>query len=236
MNKRTSAFTLIELLVVIAIIAVLTAIAVPAVSGAMNSAQKASTVNSIKQISTLAVAYAADNNYVLPAEGGDGVQPFSVLRTQTNAWYNVLPPLAGLTAASNYRANPADFYARGSMFFVAAAIYPKQKLNSAYFAFGINSQIDHGMTGQAGGTRVSLMRLVNPSRTALFAEAALPDEKKLLPTGGATDSLGQPKVRDERFVGRYGNAGVIGFADGHAEMVPKDKAFDPNVVIWRFAN
>jgi len=236
MKKAPSAFTLIELLVVISIIAVLAALAVPAVSGAMNSSQKASTLNSIKQISTLAVTYAADNNFRLPAEGGDGVQSFGALRTQTNAWYNVLPPLAGLAAASNYRANPASFYDKGSVFYVQAAAYPKQKLNSAYFAFGINSQIDHGMANQPGGTRVNLAGLPNPSRTALFAEAALPDEKHLLPPGGASDSLGQPKVRDERFVGRYGSAGIIGFADGHAEVVPKDKAFDTNVVIWRSAN
>lgn len=235
MKKQPSAFTLIELLVVIAIIAVLAALAVPAVGSAMNSSQKASTLNSIKQISTLAVTYAADNNYRLPAEGGDGVQSFGALRTQTNAWYNVLPPLAGLKAASNYRANPADFYDKSSVFFVGAASYPKQKLNSAYFAFGINSQLDHGLSNQPGGIRVNLARLPHPSRTALFAEAALPDEKHLLPSGGASDSLGQPKVRDERFVGRYGNAGIIGFADGHARIVSKEQAFDTNVVIWRFA-
>ncbi|MBJ7325837.1 MAG: prepilin-type N-terminal cleavage/methylation domain-containing protein [Chthoniobacterales bacterium] len=233
---KNRAFTLIELLVVIAIIAILAALAVPAVGSAMDASQKASTLNSIKQISTLAVTYAADNNYRLPAEGGDGVQSFAALRTQTNAWYNVLPPLAGLQAASNYRANPASFYEKGSVFFVKAALYPKQKLNSAYFAFGINSQIDHGLAAQSGGIQVSLIRLANPSRTALFAEAALPDEKNLLPAGGASDSLGQPKVRDERFVGRHRNAGIIGFADGHAEIVPKDKAFDTNVVIWRLSS
>ena len=87
-----------------------------------------------------------------------------------------------------------------------------------------------------GVSPLAMMMVPSKSPSALFAEAALPDEKHLLPPGGASDSLGQPKVRDERFVGRYGSAGIIGFADGHAEVVPKDKAFDTNVVIWRFAN
>lgn len=235
-NRKQSAFTLIELLVVVAIIAVLAAISVPAVGAAITSSRKSSALSNVRQLSVLAMTYAADNNSMLPAEGGDGVQSFSVLRTATNAWYNVLPPLIGQKAASDYRSNPAAFYQEGSLFFVKGATYPKQKLNYAYFAFGINSQLDHGMTAQAGGTRIRLAQLPKPSRTALFAEAALPDEKNLLPAGGATDSLGQPKVRDERFVGRYNNTGIIGFADGHAEVVPKDKAFDTNVVIWRFAN
>jgi hypothetical protein len=42
----------------------------------------------------------AGGDITLSAEGGDGVQSFGALRTQTNAWYNVLPPLAGLAAAS----------------------------------------------------------------------------------------------------------------------------------------
>jgi len=230
MKKQTTAFTLIELLVVIAIITVLAALAVPAVSGAMNSAQKASTLNSIKQISLLAVTYAAEHNGLLPEEGGEGVQSFGALRTKTNAWYNVLPPLAGLAAASNYRSNPVSFYNKGSVFYVQAAAYPKQKLNRAYFAFGINSQLMDNTQ-----TRIRLYQITRPSRTALFAEAALPDVRNLLPVGGATSDLGQPKVRDRRFVGRYNGAGIIGFADGHAEVVLKDKAFDTNVVIWRFA-
>ena len=70
MKNRTRAFTLIELLVVIAILAVLAALAFPAVGGAVSSSQRASALNSIKQISTLAVTYAADHNGMLPEEGG----------------------------------------------------------------------------------------------------------------------------------------------------------------------
>jgi prepilin-type N-terminal cleavage/methylation domain-containing protein/prepilin-type processing-associated H-X9-DG protein len=228
MKKQPSAFTLIELLVVIAIIAILAALAVPAVGGAMNSSQKASTLNSIKQISTLAVTYAADHNGMLPDEGGEGVQSFNKIKTATNAWYNVLPPMVGLKAARDL--DRASFHDSGSAFFVKAAKYPARMGSSAYFAYGINSQLM-----DKSRTLIRLHQIARPSRTALFAEAALPDEKHLLPAGGAASDLGQPKVRDRRFVGRYNRAGIIGFADGHAEVVPVDRAFDTNVVLWELA-
>ncbi len=115
------------------------------------------------------------------------------------------------------------------MFFIKAASYPKQKLNRAYFAFGINSQL---VTEERPIVR--LTNIPEPERTVLFAEAALPDEKHLLPAGGATDSLGQPKVRDKRFVGRYKETGVISFFDGHAEVVPVSRAnaWSTPAVLW----
>jgi prepilin-type N-terminal cleavage/methylation domain-containing protein/prepilin-type processing-associated H-X9-DG protein len=228
MKKPPSAFTLIELIVVIGILAILAALAVPAVGNAMNSSQKVSTLNSIKQISTLAVAYAADNNGLLPEEGGEGVQSFNKIKTATNAWYNVLPPMAGLKAARDL--DRTTFHDRGSVFFVKAAKYPQKTGSSAYFGYGINSQLMDNTQ-----TRIRLHQITRPSRTALFAEAALPDERNLLPAGGATSDLGQPKVRDRRFVGRYSGAGIIGFADGHAEVVPVNRAFDTNVVHWELA-
>jgi len=225
---KNHAFTLIELLVVIAIIAILSALAVPAVGGALDSSQKASTLNSIKQISTLAVTYAADNNGLLPEEGGEGVQSFSKIKVAANAWYNVLPQLGGLKAAKDL--DRGSFHAPDSPFFVKAAKYPSKTGSSAYFAYGINSQLM-----DIGRTRIRTFQISDPTRTVLFAEAGLPDEKDLLPPGGSTSDLGQPKVRDRRFVGRYRGAGIIGFADGHAEVVPVAKAFDTNFVRWELA-
>lgn len=221
----TNAFTLIELMVVVAITAVLVALAVPAVKGAMTSSLKASSLNNIRQIGALAVTYAADNDGMLPDEGGEGLQSLNKIKLATNAWYNVLPALGGLKPAKDHTRD--TFHTPHSVFFVKGAKYPKSTGSSAYFAYGINSQLM-----SPGQAVIRLSQISRPSRTALFAEAALPDEKNLLPSGGGTSDLGQPKVRDRRFVGRYGGAGIIGFADGHAEIVPKDKAFDTNVVLW----
>gem|GEM_PF-2971048 len=160
MKNRTRAFTLIELLVVIAILAVLAALAFPAVGGAVSSSQRASALNSIKQISTLAVTYAADHNGLLPEEGGEGVQSFSRVKSATNAWYNVLPPLAGLKAAREH--DRFTFHGPESLFFVKGAKYPARTGSSAYFAYGINSQLMDNTR-----TRIRLHQITHPARRSL---------------------------------------------------------------------
>lgn len=224
MKNSSAAFTLVELLVVVSIIGLLAGLAIPTISGGLNKARQAEAMNQLKQLSTLTLAYSTENNGAFPDEGGDGVQSFSAIAAATNstAWYNVLPPMAGLLSASNYRSNPKGFYEKGSLFYSKGAKYPANKTASAYFAFGINSQLN--------GLR--LVGLISPSRTALYGDARLPDERNLLPTGGKMDSLGQPKVRDSRFVARYSKSGVVAFCDGHVEMVKATDAFNTKVVIW----
>jgi prepilin-type N-terminal cleavage/methylation domain-containing protein/prepilin-type processing-associated H-X9-DG protein len=228
--RQPSGFSLIELLVVVAIVGILVAVITPAIASTLRSSNKVATLNQIRQISTLAVQYANENNGNLPAEGGEGVQSFNQTANtnNTNAWYNVLPELASdqrVLPAKDYRTNTKAFYSKRSIFYVPGAKYPKNPGARAFFGYGINSQLD-------SSDATNLMRIPKPARTALFAEAGLPDEKNLLPAGGKTKDLGQPKVRDSRFVGRYSGAGIIGFADGHAELVPKNKAFDTKVVFW----
>ena len=46
------------------------------------------------------------------------------------------------------------------------------------------------------------------------------------------DSLGQPKVRDRRFVARHNGYGIVVFCDGHSEAVHHTKVYDPQTVIW----
>lgn len=228
-HSQRRGFSLMEVLITIAIIAALAALAFPMLKSGITAAHRTNAINQLRQVGSLAVAYAVENNNILPDEGGEGLQSFSALRTQTLAWYNVLPPMAGLKNGIDYRTDPAGFYRNESMFFIKAAKYPKQKLNSAFFAYGINSQL---VTEDR--PKVRLTDIPEPSRTALFAEAALPDEKHLLPVGGAADSLGQPKVRDKRFVGRYKGTGVIAFADGHAEVVQVSRAnsWSKPAVLW----
>lgn len=222
-------FTLVELLVVVSIIGLLAGLAIPAVQGGLTAARKAESVSQLKQLGTLAVAYTAENSGNFPEEGGEGLQGFSQLRQATNAWYNVLPPMAGFLAASNYRANPSSFYEKGSLFFVRGAKYPAAKLNSAYFAYGINSQLQQD---DSAASILNANRIQKPSKTALFAEARLPDERALPPSGGAMDSLGQPKVRDRRFVARHNGYGIVAFCDGHVEAVHHTKINDTQTVIW----
>ncbi len=217
--RHLPAFTLMELLVVIAIVGVLGAVSFSVGKNALASARKVGAINQIRQTSSLAVSHAFENNGILADEGGEGVQSFSALRTKPLAWYNVLPAAANMTIGADYRRDPKTFYETGSLFYLKSAKYPKSKLNRAYFAYGMNSQL---VVSQRPVARLN--DIPEPARTALFAEAALPDEIDLLPAGGSTNDLGQPKVRDKRFVGRYNGSGIIGFADGHAEVIPVSRA------------
>ena len=91
-----SSFTLVELLVVISIIGLLAGLAIPAIQGGLAAARKAESANQLKQLGTLAVAYTAENGGMFPEEVGEGLQAFTQLRNFPNAWYNVLPSMAGL--------------------------------------------------------------------------------------------------------------------------------------------
>jgi prepilin-type N-terminal cleavage/methylation domain-containing protein len=76
--SRRSAFTLVELLVVIAIIAILAALSIPAVSGVLKRGQSSACLSNLRQIGIATIAYAMDNDMVLPAAGSGGSPQWAV--------------------------------------------------------------------------------------------------------------------------------------------------------------
>ena len=73
-GRKSTGFTLIELLVVIAIIAILAAILLPALTKARESGKNAGCQSNVKQLGTLALFYAGDNDdYMSPYQTADNV-------------------------------------------------------------------------------------------------------------------------------------------------------------------
>ena len=74
MEKRKARFTLLELLVVVAIIAILAAMLLPALTQARNASRRVVCLSNLKQLGTVELMAAGDNNNKLrPAPGNNGL-------------------------------------------------------------------------------------------------------------------------------------------------------------------
>lgn len=82
-------FTLIELLVVIVIIAVLAALLLPAFSSVKRKGQQTTSISNLRQWGAALGGSLMDNNNALPTDGQGSGSPNL---TDTNAWFNRLPP------------------------------------------------------------------------------------------------------------------------------------------------
>ncbi len=218
------AFTLIELLVVLGIIAVLASIAFPIFGNVMLSAKRTQSMSNMRQLGAAFVSYCNDNNGQVPLTGNT---PTSWTDTadcgDATAWFNVLPRnYANSKGLGDYTNDPADFYAKGSLFYVPAAKYPttgtSAKLTVPLFAVSINSKLYGTIdTKTIDATQARLQNFVSLAETCIFQESGLPGETTVVT--GQNVYTNQCKTYASRSVARYSGRTIIVFADGHADSL-----------------
>ncbi len=220
MHIRTrSAFTLIELLVVIAIISVLASITVPVYRSVHLSGKKTQSLSNLRQLTVAAMSYAGDNNGQLP---GPQVNANPSWGTSNTEWYNALPrTYMSSPSLSEYATHPADFYKKGSVFYVPAAPYPADavKLATPQFALAFNSKLF-----TSGVTHVPLQLVQLPSETVLFLECGCVGETVIK---GQKAYSNNAYAYASRAVARYTGMMILTFLDGHADTYAGSAICDP---------
>ena len=197
----TAGFSLIELLVVIAVIAILASLLLPALASAKAKARTAACLNNMKQWGLAFHMFIEDNHDIFPYEGWHG----AAIDTGDNldAWYNVVPPLAGLRPLK-------DMYAAGEHplpgtrnLFTCPHVRERPAVppapNKPFFMYGFNNRMDPN-----GSDRFRLSQVKRPVETVLFTE----NSESNYPS---TSGLYTPA--------RHSGRANLTFIDGHAELV-----------------
>ncbi|MEQ1859359.1 MAG: type II secretion system protein [Chthoniobacteraceae bacterium] len=227
--KSIRAFTLIELLTVIVIIAILASVVALVAGPVQRNSQMVQGMSNMKQLGSGFMNYAGAHDGQLPGPG-DPQPSFGSANspTEIEAWYNVVPELAGGRALRDFT-NAAEFFKKGNLLFVPAAKYPANS-NVPLFGIAMNDRLR--VSADGGTLEDSAVRLPNfgaASRTIIFMETGVPGEDRLPGQGGYTgSSAGNPRNLAARYKRpsttdpdslRESLTNLL-FADGHAASLP----------------
>jgi len=218
--SRRLAFTLVELLTVVGIVGVLAAISMVVYNKVQANAMKVDSLAKMRSIGAAFVTYTNDHDGQLPREDVSGKDDWRAASEPDaeNAWYNVLPRIAGDRGVADYGDNPRSFYRDDNVLYLRAANYPgdDSKYREPLFAYAMNSRLqrkDNEGRKEAG----RMVEVVQPSKTVVFLESGIDGESPAVE--GISDYDGSPKGNPRDFVTRYGKTGILIFFDGHSEMV-----------------
>ncbi|MGE9291034.1 MAG: type II secretion system protein [Puniceicoccales bacterium] len=231
-DLRPKGFTLIELLTVIAILGILAAVIIPSVYHVRTHAARTASASNLRQWSGALLLYLSENNHKIPYEGSYDQPSWSQVRasSETNAWFNVLPPLADSKPLKDLTSTEdrAVMIRGGSIFSSPGVDYDeRENRRRPFFSYMMNSQLysDEGEAVSNSGTNLIRVTLLpNPSRTIFITETRVslddgsPNEDE--------DRVARAKGRNNSISFRYNDQTNVAFLDGHVATVDSETLYN----------
>ena len=211
--RKKNSFTLIELLVVIAIIAILAGILMPALSSARARARSASCTANLKQLGLMQQQYTDFfNGYFCPAYYCDASWVMTYWDwAQDNSWQEDKENSSGILARA------LNMKGKNSGVHNCPDNNLKRESSAQNSGYGYNEFLGYEPFNGYLGIKTSHVR--NPSRTIMFADAAVQDyndNTSLIPTSFLYSPDGIKNKQSGGYVHFRHNESANGcFVDGH---------------------